>query len=202
MRRLLLLALLAMPASAAEIEAGIRHVAAGMMGDGRFDGGDLHIPHTRGWAMTGEVFWSDRLSTHAASTFINPAVFLRPSDPGRPEIDLDTVGINTWSLTARWNFGSRWAPFAGAGAAYALFGTLDDRFGDDLEFELENQLTFVAEAGLRYRILPSVSLDVGAAYMPLDPETRIVHSEDPALRLPEEIELDPLLITGGVSWRF
>jgi outer membrane protein W len=203
MRALTILAiLLTIPLRAAEIEAGIRHVATTMTADGVFEGGEIEVPDmSRGWAATGEVFWSDAFSTHAAATFINPAVFLQPSDGGET-VDLDTLGINAWSVTARWNFGERWSPFIGAGGAWVRFGTLDDRFADEFELEVKDQFALVGEAGVRYRIWRRVWLDLAATYMPLRAGTRLVRSGEATPPLPEELTLDPITLSGGVAWRF
>src|SRR6185436_5354573 len=77
MRRVtfLLLLSLAIPLHAADLELGIRHLSMTAMGDSAFDGGKLEIVTSRGFGATAEVFWTPRVSTQLAATFLNPAAF-------------------------------------------------------------------------------------------------------------------------------
>ena len=86
--------------------------------------------------------------------------------------------------------------------ALVSIGNLDDQFGDTIEAEFGNETTFLAEGGLRYRLLPRLYIDVGVSYMPLTAEAEVLRSTDPRATLPAEINLDPVMLTGGVSWRF
>jgi hypothetical protein len=176
MRTLLLVALLAMPLPAAEIEAGAQHVIA-MAGDNEA----LTIDTSRGFGAHVEVFWSEAFSTRAAGTFLNPAIYT-------PEVDLGTMGLDIWSATARWHLGrSRFSGYAGAGAALVMIGNLEDQFGDTVERELDPELAGVVEGGVRYRIHPRIVLELGATYIPLQVE---------------EIAVDPLIVSAGAAWRF
>lgn len=176
MRTLLLVLFLAVPLHGAQIEAGAQHVAA-MYGDN----GSLQIDMSRGFGAHVEVFWLRSLSTRAAATFLNPAVYT-------PEVDLGTMGLDIWSATARWHPGrSRLSGYAGAGAAFVTIGNLDDQFGDTIERELDPQFAAVVEGGLRYRIHPRIVLELGATYIPLQAE---------------EIAVDPLIVSAGAAWRF
>ena len=186
MRRLLVLLLLsAAPLTAAEIEAGAAHVVV-MAGDN----GDLEIDMGRGFGAHVEVFWSDSISTRAAATFLNPAVYT-------PEVDLGTLGLDIWSATARWHLAprSRFSGFAGAGGALVVIGDLDDQFGDEVEVEFDPEVAPLVEAGLRYRIHPRIVLELGATYIPLE-----LSADEP--RIPPAIAVDPLIVSAGASWRF
>lgn len=185
MRRLLFLLLLAAPLRAAGIEAGAAHV---VVRPG--ENGNLEIEMSRGFGAHVEVFWSDALSTRAAATFINPAVFT-------PEVDLGTLGLDIWSAAARWHFAprSRLSGFAGAGGALVAVGNLDDQFGDEVEVEFDAEVAPLLEAGLRYRIHPRIVLEMGATYIPLELEAG-------APRVPPTIAVDPLIVSAGAAWRF
>jgi outer membrane protein W len=195
---LVLALLLAMPLHAADLELGIRHLSMSPMGDGGFDGGAVDIVSSRGFGATAEVFWTPRVSTQLAATFVNPATFLNPAD-----IDLGTFGIDTYSLTARYHFApnARFSSFAGAGAALVIFGDLEDRFGDDLEMTFDRETAFVVEGGLRYRVRASIILDAAVSYMPLEATPNHVRN-DANLLLPASVKVDPLTISVGAAWRF
>ncbi|HEX2831707.1 MAG TPA: OmpW family outer membrane protein [Thermoanaerobaculia bacterium] len=193
----LLIALPALPLFAADFEAGVRHVVAMPMGES----GDLDIPLSRGFAATGEVFFTPRISAQLSATFVNPEAILYPSTPPPEDVDLGTLGLDVYSATARLHFRSehRFSPFVGAGGALVMLGNLDDQFGGDVEAEFDDELTFVVEGGVRYRFRPSLFLELSAAYLPLEAETQVIRTN---IALPETVGIDPLIVSAGASWRF
>jgi outer membrane protein W len=198
MKRVLLLLLLALPLHAADLELGIRHLSMSPMGDDTFDGGQLEIVSSRGFGANAEVFWTPRISTQLAATFVNPATFINPAD-----VDLGTFGIDTYSLSARYHFApdARCSPFVGAGGALVVFGDLEDRFGDDIEMTFDRETAFLVEGGLRYRVFPSVILDAAVSYMPIEATPNHVRN-DTTVPLPSIVKIDPLTISVGAAWRF
>lgn len=198
MKILAVLLLLAIPLHAADLELGIRHLSMAPMGDDAFDGGELDIVSSRGFAATAEVFWTPRISTQLAGTFVNPAAFIHDAS-----LDLGTFGIDTYSLTARYHFApdARFAPFAGAGPAVVIFGDLEDRFGDDIEMTFDRETALLVEGGVRYRVFPSVYVDVAVSYMPVDATPNHVRN-DTSIALPDVVHVDPFVISAGASWRF
>jgi outer membrane protein W len=195
------IALLAAPLHAANFELGIRHLSMAPMGDGTFDGGELDIVSSRGFGAYAEVFWTPRISTQLAATFVNPATFL--DEPGASDVDLGTFGIDTYSLTARYHFtpDARFSPFIGAGGALVLFGDLEDRFGDDLEMTFDRETATLVEGGLRCRVVPHVILDATVSYMPLAATANHVRNDTPHT-LPSVVNIDLLTISVGAAWRF
>lgn len=200
MTRLVLLLLLALPLQAGNFELGIQHVAVIQTGDT----GDLDVPLSRGFSATGEWFFSEAFSAQLAATFINPEAILFPSDPPPDDLDLGTLGIDTYALTARYHFrrGARLSPFAGAGAGLVVLGNLDDRFDVNLEAEFDPELAPIVEGGLRYRFRRGMILSAALRYMPLTATTEVTLDTDPRVDLPEELELNPLTLSVGASWRF
>jgi len=201
---LVLSILLASSSQAAEIAVGAQHVIALSMGEERFAGGELTIEQGRGFAAFVDLFWSERFSTRAAATFVNPAVILFPDAPPPSDVDLGTLGMDIYSATARVHFAprSRVSAYAGAGGALVLLGNLEDRFGDELELELDPVTTFVAEGGVRYRVAPRITLELGVTYLPLEGDLQILRADDPRIPLPATVAVDPLIVSAGASWRF
>lgn len=190
-----ILVLLTTLPAAAQLEVGARH-NVGFYGETSFDGGRLELPMSRGFAATGEWFFRDALSAHVAATFLNPeAILYVPND-----VDLGTLGIDIVSLQGRYHFrpNARISPVVGAGAALIVFGNLDDQFGDDVEASVESQVTFVAEAGARYRI-GRIALELTATYMPVDAALNVQRTN---VALPEAIELRAVIVNLGGAWRF
>jgi outer membrane protein len=201
-RLALALLVLATPLRAADLELGMRHVSVSPLADGRFDGAfganEIDVVSSRGFAATAEVFWTPRISTHVAGTFVNPATFIFPAD-----VDLGTFGIDAYSLTARYHFApdARFSPFAGAGAAIVIFGDLEDRFGEDIEMTFDRETALMVEGGLRYRAFSRVVIDAAVSYMPLEATPNHVRN-DTSVPLPENVKLDPLTVSIGAAWRF
>lgn len=195
MKRLAFIALFAFRAFAADFEAGMRHVVVFQTGDA----GELDVPLSRGFGATAEVFWTERLSTQFAATFVNPEAILFPANA--EPVDLGTIGLDTYSASMRWHFApqARLSAYAGGGAALVQIGNLDDQFGDEVEAELDSETALLVEGGLRYRLLPRLFIKLGVTYMPLSAETNVVKSN---VTLPSEVGLDPVTVSGGVAWRF
>ena len=188
MMRFALVLLLAFPVLAADVEVGVRHVLLMPKGDS----GDLDLPMARGFAPTVEVFWSERFSTQIAASFTNPEAILRPANA--EPVDLGTLGLDIYSATARYHFSGqrKLSGYAGGGAALAIIGNLDDQFGEEIEATFGNELTFLGEAGLRYKFWPGVFLELGVSYMPLT-----ATSDEFA-----DVNVDPMIVTAGAAWRF
>ena len=197
--RLLLALLLAFPLYAADVEVGVHHAITMMTGESAFNGGDLDVQTSRGFAASAEVFFTPRISTQFAATFINPVAILNPGD-----IDLNTLGMDVYSASARYHFAPqrRFSAFAGAGAAFVSFGNLEQRFADDIEMEVDAETTFFVEGGVRYRFRPRIFFDLALSYMPLEGEVIVIRNVRTDVTLPERVPLDPVTLSGGVSWRF
>jgi outer membrane protein W len=199
----LLLLLLATPLHAADLELGIRHLSMSPQGDGAFNGGELEIVSSRGFAATAEMFWTPRISTQLAATFVNPAAFIFPTNPPPTDLDLGTFGIDTYSLTARYHLApeARFSAFAGAGGAIVILGDLEDRFGEDIELRFDRETAWLVEGGVRYRVFPRVILDAAVSYMPLETTPNHVRN-DTSVVLPASVKVDPFTISVGAAWRF
>jgi Outer membrane protein W len=183
------------------VEAGARYADIRFRGRNAFGDGDLEIPGARGWAATLEWFRSPRVSVSFESSFFQPRAFLLSTQSPLAEVDLNVLAIDTHALTARLHFRpqARISPFVGAGGALVVFGVLDDRFGDQIHADLPRRKVPVFEAGIRFPMRPRVTIALAATYMPLDAELRVDKTNRP---LPASLEVDPVTVTAGASWRF
>lgn len=168
------------------------------------DTGEVEVATSRGFAATAEWFFTDRVTAHFSTTFVNPETILFPANPPPDDVDLGTLGLDIYALTGRYYFSpdARWSPYAGAGGAYVVIGNLEDRFGDDLEIVFDPEVAPVVEGGLRFRFRPSLSFNAGATYIPVTATSNIRFNDDPRITLPEELALNPVTVSVGVAWRF
>lgn len=197
-RAALALLVLAFPLHAADLELGMRHVSSSPRASGAFGNNEIDVEASRGFAATAEVFWTPRVSTQLAGTFVNPATFIFPEDK-----DLGTFGIDTYSLTARYHLtpDARFSAFAGGGAAIVVFGNLESRFADDIEMTFDRETAFLVEGGVRFHASPHVVIDAAVSYMPLEAKPNHVRNET-TVPLPESVKLDPFVVGVGAAWRF
>jgi outer membrane protein W len=92
--------------------------------------------------------------------------------------------------------------YVGGGIAHTTFGNLDDQFGTDIEATIAPRWSAVATAGVRYRVSPSLFLEVSGTYLPLKGDIDVRTGNDPRVVLPAEVKLDPKLVSFGAVWRF
>jgi outer membrane protein len=176
--------------AAAEIEVGARYFYLRPA-----DTGALDLQSAMGFGVTAEAFWTPRISTQLSASFSQPQAILGGN------VDLGTLGINPVALTARFHMrpGARLSPFVGAGPALVMLGNLDDYFGDEVEADFEDEQTFLAEAGIRFRSGPHVAIELTVS--------RLWLTARPAIRktnvaLPSPLKIHPITAGGGISWRF
>lgn len=189
-----------LPLHAGDFAVGIRHLGHAPS-EAAFEGGELEVVTSRGFAATVEWFLSPRFSTQFAATFVNPAAFLHPRDG--ETIDLNTFGMDTYSASARRHFdrGRRLVPFVGAGLAYTSFGNLEERFGDRIEMRFDDDFTGLVEGGARYHVTQGLWIDATLTYMPLGASPSFVKNTT-TFALPSEVKVDPAVLSVGASWRF
>jgi outer membrane protein W len=177
------------PMAAADFELGMRYVILASS-----ENESLTVAESRGFAAVGEAFFTPRVSVQLAAMLANPEAMLG-------SVDVGTVGIRAYSAVARFHLplSRRLSAYAGGGAASVQLGDLDDQLGDAIEVQFDRQTAFLAEAGVRYRLLSNVYLDAGVRYMPVEADARIERSN---VAVPARVELDPVTINVSGSWRF
>lgn len=196
-------AVAAMPLSAQNVDFGLWAVSPELQGDTRIDEASdigINFDEEIGWALTADYFWTPRLSTELGvySFSADGSLDIGVLDES---VNLGPLDIVPVTLTLRAHFGGEAFDFyIGAGGAYATFEDLesDDLLLGGVEFiEIDDELTWLANAGLSIRLTQSLRLGLDAKWIPL--ETTAI---DNLGRDEVDLELDPLLISGGVIFRF
>ena len=153
-----------------------------------------------GYGVSYNRYFSDAFSIEFAAQQINSdAEFTFHDGEVDTTLDLGSVDLNAYTAIAQLHFGSGlFSPYIGGGAAM-ISGSfdIDDEFADPEDptvVDFESEITFVANAGIDFRFGPSFAIGVDAKYIPYEAVEE--GFED------EAIDLNPLIISAGVKFRF
>lgn len=192
-----------MTLSAQNVDLGLWAVSPELQGDTRIDETSdigINFDEEIGWGLSVDYFWTPRLSTELGvySLSADGSLDIGVLDES---VNLGSLDVVPVTLTLRAHFGGEAFDFyVGAGGAYALF---EDLHSDELRLggvdfiEIDDEFTWLANAGLSIRLTQSLRLGLDAKWIPL--ETTAI---DNLGRDEVDLELDPLLLSGGVIFRF
>lgn len=111
-----------------------------------------------------------------------------------------TVSLQYWFADA----GSRWQPYVGAGINYTIFfdedvdGQLEGVLGAG-ELSLDNSVGLALQAGFDYTLTDKLSLSVGVWWADINTDAEFSF---PANTITTEVEIDPLVYSISLGWRF
>ena len=157
----------------------------------------------QGYGISYNRYWTDHVSTEFALQRLSSGVTLTVGGPAIeatfPAGDLDLTAL---SGVAQWHFGtrSRIVPYVGAGIVHVTgeaSGPDDptDPTSPVTTDDLESKTSFIANAGIDFRVTPNIAITFDARYFSYD----AVAEEDP---LAEPIALDTYVYSAGVKLRF
>lgn len=172
-----------------------------MQGTNEFeDGFETEFEDGNGVGATLNIFWNDYLSTELG-------IFSLSSEAGLVFEDLEAVNLGDVELmpvTLGVQFhilgASRFDPYIGAGGAWVTANDLESDELDDLgigNVELEDEMTWFANAGLAFGITPNLGLALDARYIPYETTSR-----SSVTGVEEEFEVTPLWLSAGLRLRF
>jgi outer membrane protein W len=155
---------------------------------------DVEFDEDMGFGVLYNRFWFGGFSTELAYQRLGADLTLSAEDITEDigELDLDVL-----SATAQLHFmrGGIVSPYIGGGLAY-ISGEAGSIDGDELEtVDLENETEFLANAGLNVNLGRSFGIFLDGKYILY--EARGEGDPDD-----EALELNPLIISGGVKFRF
>lgn len=198
---LFLLTLAAVPLSA-QVDFGLWAVSTTLQGSNDVDDvNDISIEFDEniGYGVTADIWWGDRISTELGVYGIDADGSIEVGFLDET-IDLGSLDVMPVTATLRFHFGGdRFDGYIGAGGVYALFEDLrsDDLMTGGTEYvEIDDTLSWLANAGFVVRFSEGFGIGVDAKWIPLDADTVDNFGEELTL------ELDPLMISGGVVLRF
>lgn len=118
-----------------------------------------------------------------------------PFDLGSLDLTPISLGVQLHPLGQ-----SRFDPYIGAGGAYVL---ADDLFSPDLDLvgfgriELEDGLTYYANAGIGFQITPGFGIVVDGRWIPFETESR-----SSVTGVEQDLDLSSRVLSAGVRLRF
>lgn len=198
-RAFLVLSLLLFPlfAAAQQNEFGV-FISTSQLDESEIeDAGDIFevdFEEDMGFGVLYNRFWVGGFSTEFAYQRLGADLTLNAEDVAEDigELDLDVL-----SATGQLHFmrGGLLSPYIGGGVAYISgeAGSIDQ--GELEATDLENELEFLVNAGLNLRLGRSFGLFLDGKYIMY--EARGEGDPDD-----EALELNPLVIAGGIKWRF
>lgn len=194
------LSLVAFPLAAQSNEVGLwaSWVRLDSTGIVNFDFDEVSFDDTVGVTVSFDRYWTPAISTEfAVSSWSSDASI---SNGFLTVDDIGSLDIMTYTATGRYHFAreSFVSPYLGAGVAFAdadEFEFEDAESGEEFSEPVDSEVTFVANAGLNFNFSPSFGAAIDAKYMPY--EATAGADEDQL-----DLEINPLLISAGVRFRF
>lgn len=157
-----------------------------------------------GFAASANWFWGDHFSTELMGMVIDVDSSLEIAIPGEEEFEseLGSFELTPIMFTGQWHFApdSRIDPYIGIGAAYVMIDDLaisDESTLEVVNVEIDDEFTFLANAGLGIAFTPGFGMNIDVRYIPLEPASFAEGD-------PEELdlELNPIIFSVGLRWRF
>jgi outer membrane protein W len=162
----------------------------------------IELADASGFGVSVRFDRGGRLSTELAVFSFSSEARLtsEPSDPAFSE--LGSLRVTPVTATIQFHPG-QWRllrPFVGGGVAYVLSGELagrDSASAENRRIEVDDELTWVASAGVDFSVNPALGVGLDARYIPLKVGFRTRGAaEDGQLRL------SPWIVSVGARFRF
>ena len=192
-----LLLLISLPATAQMNELGV-FISTSQFDDGEIeDAGDVfdvEFEEEMGVGVLYNRFWTNGFSTEFAYQRLGADLTLSAGEVAEDVAELD---LDLLSATAQLHFGrtSMLSPYIGGGVAYisGQAGAIDESELEDAD--LESEIEFLANAGVNLNLGRSFGIFLDGKYVLY--EARGEGDPDD-----QAFEINPLIISGGIKWRF
>ena len=159
-----------------------------------------------GYGVSYDRFFSPSVSAQFLAQRVRGTTKLAVSAPGTSlSQSVGPLDLDEFDAALHWHFGSPSSairPYAGVGIASIQNAkvTIEPDFSESGTTEtenLDNKVTWIADAGVDFRISPNAAIIVTAKYTHYS-SSIVSTPDDPIQRL----KINPLTFAAGVSWRF
>lgn len=164
------------------------------------DEAELDFESDLGYGVAYNRYWTDAFSTEFGAQQVNAQAELRFEEGGVDvTIDAGDVDLTVFTAIAQLHFGTGFiAPYIGAGVAH-ISGSVElpDDFiepGEPTSVDFESETTWVANAGIDFRLGSSVAIGADVKYIAY--EAAEEGFED------FTYDVNPLIFAAGVKFRF
>ena len=155
---------------------------------------DIEFDEDMGYGLLYNRFWTSGFSTELAYQKLGADLTLSFEDITE---DAGSLDLDMLTATAQLHFarGSMLSPYVGGGVAYVSgeVGSIDQ--AELQSADLENELDFLVNAGLNLGIGQSLSIFLDGKYVMYEAREEGVPDD-------EAVDINPLIISAGVKWRF
>ncbi|HEX8251739.1 MAG TPA: OmpW family outer membrane protein [Thermoanaerobaculia bacterium] len=164
---------------------------------------ELDFDENIGFGVSYNRYWTNQLSTEFAAQRLGGDIQVSLVDgPTSITVDAGEIELTAFSGTLQWHFGGagRFDPYIGGGLAYVT-GDVDVLADPEEDpeatenVELENETTWLANAGVNFRITDALSIGADAKYIAYEPEAE---GDDSG----ESLDVNPLVFSAGIKFRF
>jgi outer membrane protein len=158
---------------------------------------ELNFDEDMGYGASFNHYWTDLVSTDFGVQKMSAD--LTVSGLGVPKTTVGELDVTALTGTVQLHFlrESRFSPYVGAGAAYMLADfSANDLEPDDEQVELDDDVTFLVNAGVNVRMTERISLMGDVKYIPWEVNEENASTDDEAL------DVSPLIVSAGVRFRF
>jgi outer membrane protein W len=163
---------------------------------------ELTFDDANGFGISANFFWGRRISTELAVYSLRSDAVLTGSGNLPYALDLGSMNLTPITGTLQFHFAREafLSPYVGVGVAHVIVGNLES---DDLNLvgigpiDVDDEFSYVANAGLSLRLTPNFSLGLDAKYIPLRPGSRALGDVQDV-----ELRIDPLIVSVGARFRF
>lgn len=191
--------LLALSLNAQSNDLGV-WIAASQVGDTNIEGSEIAFDNGTGFGVSFNHFWAPKLSTEFSATALthNGEIAIG----GFPAFDIGSLDLIPITGTVQWHFarGALLSPYVGGGVSYVMAGDLESDELRQIEVErveIDSKVGWVAQAGVNIALTPRLAVAVDAKYIAYTPD-----SGEPGDPEPVTLELDPLVFSAGVKFRW
>jgi len=175
-------------------------IATSQVGDTNIDESKIAFDNGEGFGVSFNHFWTPSLSTEFSATALahNGEITIT----GFPAFDIGSLDLMPITATVQWHFGrgALVSPYVGGGVSYVM---ADDLASDELRqieverVEIDSTVGWVAQAGLNIGLTTRFAVAVDMKYVAYSPDSAAPGDPEPVT-----LELDPLVFSAGVKFRW
>ncbi|MEA2490664.1 MAG: outer membrane protein [Acidobacteriota bacterium] len=165
-------------------------------------GGEVSIEFDEniGYGVTFSHYWGNALAVEFGAQKLGGDLNLSVEGPGAEfTAKVGELDLQAYSATLQWHFarGSRVSPYIGGGAAFVTADFDAEPLEDEPaeQVDLDNETTWLANAGVNIALTPSLSLGIDGKYIAYEPKGEGDTDDD-------RLDVNPLVLSAGLRFRF